>query len=145
MNNINAIIGYLYSLHEVKPSCNDLTNPKLQRLLYLIQGHSLLMLKKPAFTEKIIAYQSGPVVEEVYDTFRRFVDFPIVLPSGYFDCNNLDSDIKSIIDFIFQEYAIYSSWYLRKIIKTQSPYIDAKNNSEISHESLQAFFATKHD
>lgn len=149
-SNINAIIGYLYSLHDVvnclgEKGENDLTNPKLQRLLYFIQGHSLMTLKKPAFTENIIAYQNGPVVEEVYHIFKMFVNHPIVLPNGHFNYNNLDNDIKSIIDFVFQEYAIYSPWYLRKVIASETPFAQTKEDAIISHESLQVFFTNKYD
>lgn len=44
---------------------------KLQKLVYLAYKAYLIKYRQPLFDEKIIAYQYGPVVEEVYQKFKK--------------------------------------------------------------------------
>lgn len=45
---------------------------KLQKLIYLAYKKYLLKYKEQLFPEKIIAYNYGPVVEEVYQKFKKY-------------------------------------------------------------------------
>lgn len=58
------------------------SNFKLQRLLYYAQAASLVNRNLPLFNEHIIAYKYGPVIEEVYHTFKIFANDPISLTSN---------------------------------------------------------------
>jgi uncharacterized phage-associated protein len=46
------------------------SNLRLQKLLYYVQCESLTRRGEPAFSEPIRAFDHGPVVKEVWDTFR---------------------------------------------------------------------------
>lgn len=48
---------------------NDLTNLKLNKLLYYSQAIHLAMYDKPLFEDDIVAWQYGPVVKDVYVSF----------------------------------------------------------------------------
>ncbi|WOI91917.1 DUF4065 domain-containing protein [Streptococcus intermedius] len=49
-----------------------LSHLQLQKLVYLAYKEYLFKYKKPLFDEKIVAFQYGPVVEEVYQKFKRY-------------------------------------------------------------------------
>lgn len=46
------------------------SNLKLQKMLYFIQGVMLVKYKKKAFDEDLVAWQYGPVVKSVYLNFH---------------------------------------------------------------------------
>lgn len=49
---------------------NNMTNMRINKLLYFAQGWSLARLGKPLFKENILAWKHGPVVKKVYNRFR---------------------------------------------------------------------------
>lgn len=49
-----------------------LSHLKLQKLVYLAYKEYLIKCNKKLFDEKIVAYQYGPVVEEVYQKFKKY-------------------------------------------------------------------------
>ena len=49
-----------------------LSHLQLQKLVYLAYKEYLFKYKEPLFDEKIVAFQYGPVVEEVYQQFKRY-------------------------------------------------------------------------
>lgn len=55
---------------------NPISNLKLQKLLYYVQA-AFLVNDKKAFKEDIVHWRYGPVIEEVYHEFKRFVDSDI--------------------------------------------------------------------
>lgn len=50
----------------------EITHLKLQKLLYLCYAEYMIKFEEKLFDEKIVAYKYGPVVEEVYHTFKEY-------------------------------------------------------------------------
>jgi len=89
----------------------DLTNLKLQKLLYFAQGKYLAEFDKPLFEDNIEAWNYGPVVGAVYHQFKHCGPFPITA----FDTNsvvNLADDKEQFLNQIWKKYAKYSAEYL---------------------------------
>ena len=59
-----------------------ISNLQLQKMLYFLQRAYLQERGVPLFQEKIVAWQFGPVVREVYYTFSTYSSLRIV-PSEY--------------------------------------------------------------
>src|SRR5271165_1232342 len=56
-----------------QPEAGDtISNLKLQKLLYYVQGYHLAFYGSELFPDPIVAWQYGPVVEGVYHNFKRF-------------------------------------------------------------------------
>lgn len=55
---------------------------KLQKLIYLAYKKYLLKYKEQLFPEKIVAYNYGPVVQEVYQKFKKYGSDTIETDSG---------------------------------------------------------------
>lgn len=53
-------------------SMQNMTNLKLQKMVYLVYADYLSKTHKPLFAEKILAYQYGPVIKEVYDEYKIY-------------------------------------------------------------------------
>ena len=58
----------------------ELSNLKLQKLLYYAQGHHLAEAHQPLFAEQIQAWSHGPVVPQVYHEYKNCGSSSIVLP-----------------------------------------------------------------
>lgn len=54
------------------PQKNGIEPEKLQALLYYVQGYSLALTGKPAFPDKIEAWECGLVVESVYREYEEY-------------------------------------------------------------------------
>ena len=61
-----------YMLQRADEDSMRVTHLKLQKLCYYAQGYSLALLSRPMFEEPIEAWEHGPVVRELYDTYKRF-------------------------------------------------------------------------
>jgi len=51
-------------------SIQPMSNLKLQKIIYLVYADYLLRTQKPLFSDKIIAFQYGPVVRDVYNYYK---------------------------------------------------------------------------
>jgi len=129
-----------------------LTPMQLQKLLYYAQGWSLALCGKPLFNEPILAWKHGPVVREVFNSFKHLKDLPIRaadVPAPI----DLDRDEEQHIEYVWSFYSGYSASALRKMTHEERPWIDARGgipeaapgDEEITQESMQAFFVEQKD
>lgn len=119
----------------------DLTHLKLQKLLYFAQGIYLAINDEPLFKEKIVAWQHGPVVKEVYDYFSRFKRSSIKLTpeeiGDSFEKIENDENVCAELEATYKRYSGYTAWYLRQEThKEGTPwrYIVKNDGSGLSEE-----------
>lgn len=124
----------------------DLTNLKLQKLLYFAQGKYLAKFGKPLFDEEVEAWDYGPVVKSVYHQFKHCGAFPITA----FDIKTqtaLPDDKAQFLNEIWEEYAKYSAGYLVDLTHEEgSPWRKHYKNGQntvIPRNELQQYFLTK--
>lgn len=48
-----------------------ITNLKLQKLLYYIQGEYMAKMNTPLFNDDFLAWEHGPIIREVYDKYKQ--------------------------------------------------------------------------
>lgn len=83
-------------MYEARKICNlilsrfdarafNLTNLRLNKLLYFIHGHSLIDRDRGLVRNHFEAWQYGPVVRAVYDAFKPFNDRPITSLATFLD------------------------------------------------------------
>lgn len=58
-------------------SYKGITQLKLQKLIYLAYANYLEKTNKKLFSEKIVAYKYGPVIEEIYQEYKQHKREPI--------------------------------------------------------------------
>lgn len=122
---------------------NDLTQLKLQKLLYYAQGVCLAISGKPLFEDKIKAWPHGPVCNAVYDSFPRGSS----LLTPYEDNDGLVSMLskkdKHLISLINRVYGRYCAFTLRNMTHQESPWRETMCISyygEIEHDLIKNHF-----
>lgn len=98
-----------------------ISNLKLQKLLYYVQGYNIAVFGKPLFENDIQAWQYGPVVPEVYDAFKKFGPNSIMLEDG---CKvaELSKDEEELFSEVLQKYGEFSAIGLMNRTHNESPW-----------------------
>jgi YD repeat-containing protein len=126
---------------------HDLTNLKLQKLLYYAQGKYLSENDgTPLFDDKIEAWKYGPVVKDVYHAFKQCGVFPVTIFDIEHETVNLNEEQVSFLKKIWHEIGQkYSANYL--VTKTHADgtpwkrfYNEADRSIEIPNSALIAYF-----
>lgn len=131
----NYIIDYYYKKGK------NISNLKLQKILYFIQAEFLIAKGKCCFCEKIKACNFGVIIPEIYYKYSVFGGNPIpvlrIYPYGY-----INKKDKLLINNILDECAKYSNSILLEIICNQKTWIEANKriDKEITPEMLINFF-----
>ena len=79
-----------------------ITQLKLQKILYYIQGKHLALYRKPLFPEDIEAWAYGPVVREVYIKYVSYGALPLK-PDTREDIPRLSQLEKACVDSVLDE------------------------------------------
>lgn len=120
---------------------DGITHLKLQKLVYYVQGFSVVLLGRPLFPEAIEAWPHGPVVPDLYKSYRDFG--PNVIDKAQNGTpDNLTTEEKALIDDVFSVYGEYSASKLRNLTHNETPWMEAENKEDvtISIDSLRSFF-----
>lgn len=88
---------------------HHIDNLKLNKLCYYAQGWHLARLHEPLFREEIQAWEYGPLIPEVYYTYRVCGGDPIKEPATEFDEDNLTREDASLITDVYIRYGKYTS------------------------------------
>jgi uncharacterized phage-associated protein len=143
MSGVHEVANYFLSLGDEEAG-DLLSNLKLQKLCYYAQGFHLALFNEPLFNEPIEAWTHGPVVPELYHSFKSYGANPIDVPND-FDSEVLSSEVCGLLDEIYQVYGQYSPWKLRNMTHDEAPWVQAYNQAPgttISHDALLEFFKT---
>ena len=147
---IQAVELALYVIWTANKQHKAITHLKLQKILYYLQGEFLRAFGRPLFSERIEAWQYGPVVPEVY---YRFVS------SGALNltCTNNKSDVISSLSMEEQECiervldeklslsasALVSAVHKEKPWKELEASVLAGERPVISVDSMRSYFRGK--
>nr|DAQ03942.1 MAG TPA: hypothetical protein [Caudoviricetes sp.] len=127
-----------------------ITHLKLQKLLYYAQGIYLAMHNKPLFNENIVAWQHGPVIEEVYAVYkengRNIINIEMDKEKEEL-LKRIENDKETCeaLNLTYDNFAIYTAWQLRQMTHEDgSPWdiTERKNglNSVIRKDLIRDFF-----
>lgn len=117
-----------------------LTNLKIQKLLYYAQGFAWGRWSASMFPERILAWQLGPVVVEVYKEYEKYGASAVALSSA-FDFRKYDVQTKDLLNEVFERYGRFSATQLVDMTHSEPPWRNTKINHEISTRELQAYFS----
>jgi uncharacterized phage-associated protein len=117
-----------------------LSNLKIQKLLYYVQGLHLALYDKPLFDEPIVAWQYGPVVESVYQAFKKH-NGAIPIPENI-NNNYLTEEELDLVKEVYDVFGQFSATKLVEMTHSESPWRSTSIRSEISHEKLLQHFST---
>ena len=131
-----------YFLH-LEGDGGEISNLKLQKLVYYAQGFSLALNDAPVFDEPVEAWMHGPVVASLYRKFRDFGSNPIP-PNESFDPEVLSRAQRRLIREVYDVYGQYSAWKLRQLTHEEDPwkdnYEEGSHSHEIPQKEMKAYF-----
>jgi uncharacterized phage-associated protein len=125
----------------------DISNLKLQKLVYYCQGFSLALHNVPMFQEDIEAWPHGPVVRSLYEANKQYGADVIPCPNS-FDAAIYSLAQKTVIEEVYKVYSQFSPWKLRELTHTEPPWLFTSNNGKtfftvITHDTLKNYFVTQ--
>lgn len=123
----------------------DITNLRLQKLLYFVQASFFSRYKKPCFSDDFEAWEFGPVVAEIYHKYkffgsRQILFFPFWIETEGQEINKNDEIVISkVLDYLEP----YPTMQLVDISHHQDPWMKARESDSkiISKESISEFFS----
>ncbi len=131
-----------YFLKKTHPEFGDaISNLKLQKMIYYAQGFHLAMFNKPFFEDNIIAWEHGPVVENLYFKYKEYGAGEIPSPISI-NLKDFNQDQIDLLDEVFEVYGQFSAWKLRNMTHSERPWVETPKNQIISKELMKDFFKT---
>ena len=124
----------------------EMTNMRVNKLLYFAQGWSLALKGKPLFEDSIEAWEHGPVVNEIYQAFKPCGNNAIYDTVGDFDLESFSSDDVEFLSSVYYNYVRYSTSELRNITHIKGSPWDKTyqngngRNKQITNESIKTYF-----
>lgn len=121
-----------------------ITNLKLQKLLYYLQGYHLAIFNKPIFKDDIEAWMYGPVVPCVYDEFNSFGSSAIILSSDE-KIIELKKDEEELFNEVYDIYSQFSAIKLMEMTHSETPWKNTTvgKGNIISKIDMKKYFKTQ--
>ncbi|OAV70178.1 putative phage-associated protein [Bacteroidales bacterium Barb6XT] len=119
-----------------------ISNLKLQKMLYYMQGFHLAFFDKPLFKEDIVAWQYGPVVPNVYRAFSAFGTSPLSVPD-HTEIIQLGKKEENMFRSVTEIYGQFSAVRLMDMTHSEPPWKTTDINDVISLNKLKRYFLTQ--
>lgn len=124
-----------YFLYKANKDKELISNLKLQKLVYYAQGLHLAMYGKPIFREKIMAWNYGPVIPELYSKYKKYGASGIPSDKS-FKPNTIDDKMREFLDEIHEAFGQFSAGRLSELTHTEQCWQDAHPNKIIKHTAM---------
>lgn len=111
MLNVQPIASFFIEESSKLPE-NDLTNLKLQKILFYAQAEALKFHDTQLFSDNIEAWRYGPVVPAAYDWLKGCGAYPITTFDVVTSTEGITPKIREILESVWQKYSKYSAGYL---------------------------------
>jgi uncharacterized phage-associated protein len=121
---------------------DTISNLKLQKLLYYMQGFHLALFDAPFFNEPIEAWTYGPVVQVVFREFKRYQNRAIN-PENYHDELVLTGEEQLMFDRVYDKYNRFSAVALMQMTHNEGPWKSHDIGEVIANDELRTYFLTQ--
>jgi len=122
---------------------SDISNLKLQKLIYYAQAFHLAIFDKPFFGEDFEAWAHGPVCPEIYHNYKQFGASPIEFNSVV-DFNLFSKDQLELLDEVNDVYGQFSASKLRNMTHSEAPWLDKEATAgTIEKSSMMEFYKNR--
>lgn len=143
---VTALTLANYILTRAKDQGRPVTNLKLQKILYYVQGHYLAEFDQPLFPDEIQAWKFGPVVPSVYYEYSVYGPDEIII-TGRENLEECDSEEMELIDSVIDSKLRYASSELVRATHSEEPWRKAtrggtviRPNTVIDTEDMKEYF-----
>ncbi|AKM09022.1 Panacea domain-containing protein [Croceicoccus naphthovorans] len=139
-----------YLIAECRERGENLTNLKLQKLLYYADAWSLALSDEPLFAEDFKAWVHGPVLLSQYHRFKDNKWRPIVVD---IDRPKIDENLAVFLDEIVDVFGCESAVALELMTHRELPWLEARGDlapsepstASISKETTRLFYRSMND
>jgi uncharacterized phage-associated protein len=126
----------------------ELSNLKLQKLLYYAQGHFLAERQRLLFSDQIQAWSHGPVVPDVYHEYKACGSSTIELSQDDpFTWDDLDRETAELLSKVWNTYGGFSAGRLRNMTHVEPPwrahFRPGERGIVIPQEEIRDYFTTR--
>lgn len=134
----------------VKAAATDaeLSNLKLQKLLYYAQGRYLARTGRPLFPQPIEAWDHGPVVSAVYHACKGHGSGSVDVDISSWSIGAIDREAERILDAVWAEEGGLAAWKLRQMTHHEPPWRDHyavdSRHVVIPNDAILRFFRGQH-
>ena len=143
---VTALTLANYILTRAKDQGRPVTNLKLQKILYYVQGHYLAEFDQPLFPDEIQAWKFGPVVPSVYYEYSVYGPDEIIITARE-SLEECDSEEMELIDSVIDSKLRYASSELVRATHSEEPWRKAtrggtviRPNTAIDTEDMKEYF-----
>lgn len=123
-------------------------NLKLQKLIYYAQCMHVAIFNTPMYSDKIEAWENGPVVREVYKQYRHYQLGPNARNEDPVKINALQEDVLRVINIV---YGNKSANELIELTHGENPWkelkhkVDNHEDPEITISSIRRYYSCLKD
>jgi uncharacterized phage-associated protein len=125
----------------------EITNLKLQKLIYYAQAWFLALKDRKLFDEDLEAWVHGPVVARVFGDFKHYRWSPII-DVGI--TSNVSNDVLEHLGDVLFAYGDLSATQLERLTHAEEPWRDARGNlpsdepsrNVIKTELMKSFYSS---
>ena len=107
-----------YLVYLTQGALDDLSNMKLNKLLYFAQGHCLKQTGHVLFDDTIEAWDHGTIIYDVYKKYQRFDNAPITAFDAE-EAKKMPQEAITILIDTVREYGKYTAVALRNMTHAQ--------------------------
>lgn len=125
-----------------------ITNLKLQKLLFYLQGFWLAEYGEPLFAERVEAWAYGPVVPEIYHAFKRYGRDPFNIEKEGKPIDFATDERRDFFLNVYDTFSSYSASALMRMTHEEAPWKAAWScgkGTEITQAAMQRHFKTRID
>lgn len=130
-----------YLIRFFEERMDNLTHLKLQKLLYYAQGIGFGRFNCRLMTCSFLAWEHGPVVEEVYKKYKNHANNPLSGDENIKMAEIVkDEVVLNILKETISFYGIYSAWELRNKTHSEAPWLETERSKTIEEDKIINFF-----
>lgn len=114
----------------------DLSLLKLLKLLYYSEGCSLALNKGSLFNEKILAWEYGPVIKEIWEKYKDNPYNLTLSDKERKDLSKISDEDNALLEEVFNVFGSYSAWALSMKTHSETPWLKATKNGTVFNKPL---------
>lgn len=124
LNCLNAAKYFIHKAYEDGREA-EMTNMKVQKLLYYSQSLHLALHDDPLFSDEIQAWRYGPVCPPAYRYYSRFEAEQLPIPGNPLE-GNISQETKKLLEEVWEYFGEYHPYYLSDMTHLEFPWKKAR-------------------
>ena len=126
------------AIDDAPKSGEFITHLKVQKLLYYAQGFNKIINNECLFKEKILAWQYGPVVEDVFQKLKHYgangISKKIRLEE------KIDASVEKVLNLVYDKLGQFSAYRLVEMTHSERPWQMTAQGKEIKVGLIEEYF-----